>query len=145
MNLADMEEQIKTNMNTDVYCEKCDYEFSIEDVGLHQEKMEVDGLKFDLIYFYCPKCKKIYRVSIQDKKYYLLVEELEKVNKQIRNNFGTYNTARAEKLSKSVKKKSRNLKNHVLEMNKRFDGEFAFFIDSKGNKTIEYIKNENFN
>ncbi len=30
-------------------------------------------------------------------------------------------------------------------MNDKFSGEFAFFVDNKGNRTIEYIENDNIN
>ena len=83
--------------------------------------------------------------TIQDRKYYLLVEELDKARKQVRDNFGTFDTIKANKLNKKLKKKSNALKNHVLEMNDKFSGEFAFFVDSKGNRTIEYIENDNIN
>lgn len=141
----DIKEQMKEIMDAAVTCDKCNHEFVIKEESIMKEKMEVKGLKFDLIYFYCPKCKKIYRASIQDRKYYLLVEELDKVRKQVRDNFGTFDTTKANKLNKKLKKKSNALKNHVLEMNNKFSGEFAFFVDSKGNRTIEYIENDNIN
>ena len=143
--IMDIKEQMKEIMDASVTCDKCNYEFVLKEESIMKEKMEVKGLKFDLIYFYCPKCKKIYRASIQDRKYYLLVEELDKVRKQVRNNFGTFDTTKANKLNKKLKKKSNALKNHVLEMNDKFSGEFAFFVDNRGNRTIEYIENDNIN
>ena len=86
----DFKEQMKEIMDASVTCDKCNYEFVLKEESIMKEKMEVKGLKFDLIYFYCPSCKKIYRASIQDRKYYLLVEELDKVRKQVRDNFGTF-------------------------------------------------------
>lgn len=143
--IMDIKEQMKEIMDASVTCDKCNHEFVIKEESIMKEKMEVKGLKFDLIYFYCPKCKKIYRASIQDRKYYLLVEELDKVRKQVRNNFGTFDTTKANKLNKKLKKKSNALKNHVLEMNDKFSGEFAFFVDNKENRTIEYIENDDIN
>ena len=143
--IMDIKEQMKEIMDASVTCDKCNHEFVIKEESIMKEKMEVKGLKFDLIYFYCPSCKKIYRASIQDRKYYLLVEELDKARKQVRDNFGTLDTTKANKLNKKLKKKSNALKNHVLEMNDKFSGEFAFFVDNKGNRTIEYIENDNIN
>lgn len=143
--IMDIKEQMKEIMDASVTCDKCNHEFVIKEESIMKEKMEVKGLKFDLIYFYCPSCKKIYRASIQDRKYYLLVEELDKARKQVRDNFGTFDTTKANKLNKKLKKKSNALKNHVLEMNDKFSGEFAFFVDNKGNRTIEYIENDNIN
>lgn len=143
--IMDIKEQMKEIMDASVTCDKCDHEFVIKEESIMKEKMEVKGLKFDLIYFYCPSCKKIYRAYIQDRKYYLLVEELDKARKQVRDNFGTLDTTKANKLNKKLKKKSNALKNHVLEMNDKFSGEFAFFVDNKGNRTIEYIENDNIN
>ena len=141
----DIKEQMKEIMDASVTCDKCNYEFVLKEESIMKEKMEVKGLKFDLIYFYCPSCKKIYRASIQDRKYYLLVEELDKVRKQVRDNFGTFDTTKANKLNKKLKKKSNALKNYVLEMNDKFSGEFAFFVDNRGNRTIEYIENDSIN
>lgn len=143
--IMDIKEQMKEIMDAAVTCDKCNHEFVIKEESIMKEKMEVKGLKFDLIYFYCPSCKKIYRASIQDRKYYLLVEELDKARKQVRDNFGTFDTTKANKLNKKLKKKSNALKNHVLEMNDKFSGEFAFFVDNKGNRTIEYIENDDIN
>ena len=143
--IMDIKEQMKEIMDASVTCDKCNHEFVIKEESIMKEKMEVKGLKFDLIYFYCPSCKKIYRAYIQDRKYYLLVEELDKARKQVRDNFGTLDTTKANKLNKKLKKKSNALKNHVLEMNDKFSGEFAFFVDNKGNRTIEYIENDDIN
>lgn len=143
--IMDIKEQMKEIMDASVTCDKCNHEFVIKEESIMKEKMEVKGLKFDLIYFYCPSCKKIYRASIQDRKYYLLVEELDKARKQVRDNFGTFDTTKANKLNKKLKKKSNALKNHVLEMNDKFSGEFAFFVDNKENRTIEYIENDDIN
>ena len=41
-------------------------------------------------------------------------KELDKVRKQVRDNFGTFDTTKANKLNKKLKKKSNALKNHVL-------------------------------
>ncbi len=100
-----IKEQMKEIMDASVTCDKCNHEFVIKEESIMKEKMEVKGLKFDLIYFYCPSCKKIYRASIQDRKYYLLVEELDKARKQVRDNFGTFDTTKANKLNKKLKKK----------------------------------------
>ena len=95
--IMDIKEQMKEIMDASVTCDKCNHEFVIKEESIMKEKMEVKGLKFDLIYFYCPSCKKIYRASIQDRKYYLLVEELDKARKQVRDNFGTFDTTKANR------------------------------------------------
>ena len=54
----DIKEKMKEIMDASVTCDKCNHEFVLKEESIMKEKMEVKGLKFDLIYFYCPSCKK---------------------------------------------------------------------------------------
>ena len=76
---------------TRVKCDECEHEFILEAVGIHEAIVQLNGVPVTLVYFACPKCNKIYRVSIQDKRYYELKEDLEKTKKRIRRNHGSNN------------------------------------------------------
>ena len=53
---------------TRVKCDECEHEFILEAVGIHEAIVQLNGVPVTLVYFACPKCNKIYRISIQDKR-----------------------------------------------------------------------------
>ena len=109
-----------------VYCDECNYEFLLNAVNIEQDVVELNNVPVHLVYFVCPKCDKIYRVSIQDKLYYELKRDLEKAEKRWRRNYGRMNKAVAENLHAMIVKKHNRLKEYVKEVNKRFPGTFVF-------------------
>lgn len=50
-----------------VRCDECKSEFELYKDDLKKTIVNLDGVNVHLVYFMCPKCKNIYRVSIQDK------------------------------------------------------------------------------
>lgn len=88
-----------------IVCDECKHEFYLDAVGIHEAIVELNGVPVTLVYFACPKCNKIYRISIQDRRYYELVEDLEKTKKRIRRNHGSNNKEMARMLNSMVFKK----------------------------------------
>lgn len=126
---------------TRVKCDECEHEFILEAVGIHEAIVELNGVPVTLVYFACPKCNKIYRISIQDRRYYELVEDLEKTKKRIRRNHGSNNQEMARMLNSMVFKKKQRLEEYVDKVNKMFPGTFTF-VASKNNheeQTIKYL------
>lgn len=126
---------------TRVKCDECEHEFILEAVGIHEAIVELNGVPVTLVYFVCPKCNKIYRISIQDRRYYELVEDLEKTKKRIRRNHGSNNQEMARMLNSMVFKKKQRLEEYVDKVNKMFPGTFTF-VESENNhkeQTIKYL------
>lgn len=123
-----------------IVCDECKHEFYLDSVDINEAIIELNDVPVILVYFVCPKCNKIYRVSIQDKRYYELLEDLEKTKKKIRKNFGKNNIAKAEKLNSMVFKKKERLTNYVQTVNKMFPGTFTFVTSENNNKEIRKIK-----
>lgn len=123
-----------------IVCDECKHEFYLDSVDINEAIVELNDVPVTLVYFVCPKCNKIYRVSIQDKRYYELLEDLEKTKKKIRKNFGKNNMAKAEKLNSMVFKKKERLTNYVHTVNKMFPGTFIFVTSENNNKEIRKIK-----
>ena len=126
---------------TRVKCDECEHEFILEAVGIHEAIVQLNGVPVTLVYFACPKCNKIYRVSIQDKRYYELKEDLEKTKKRIRRNHGSNNDEMARMLNSMVVRKHERLKAYVDKVNKMFTGTFTF-VASENNqeeKSIKYL------
>ena len=123
-----------------VICDECKHEFSMSAVGIHEAIVELNGVPVNLVYFTCPKCNKIYRVSIQDKRYYDLVDDLEKIKKRIRKNHGNSKET-AALLNSIVLKKKQRLAEHVERINKMFPGTFTFVASENNHKeiTIKYL------
>lgn len=126
---------------TRVKCDECEYEFILDAVGIHEAIVELNGVPVTLVYFACPKCNKIYRVSIQDRRYYELVEDLEKTKKRIRRNHGSNNQEMARMLNSMVFKKKQRLEEYVDKVNKMFPGTFTFVASENNHKeqTIKYL------
>lgn len=126
---------------TRVKCDECEYEFILEAVGIHEAIVELNGVPVTLVYFACPKCNKIYRISIQDRRYYELVEDLEKTKKRIRRNHGSNNQEMARMLNSMVFKKKQRLEEYVDKVNKMFPGTFTFVASENNHKeqTIKYL------
>lgn len=126
---------------TRVKCDECEHEFILEAVGIHEAIVELNGVPVTLVYFACPKCNKIYRISIQDRRYYELVEDLEKTKKRIRRNHGSNNQEMARMLNSMVFKKKQRLDEYVDRVNKMFPGTFTFVASENNHKeqTIKYL------
>lgn len=126
---------------TRVKCDECEHEFILEAVGIHEAIVELNGVPVTLVYFACPKCNKIYRISIQDRRYYELVEDIEKTKKRIRRNHGSNNQEMARMLNSMVFKKKQRLEEYVDKVNKMFLGTFTFVASENNHKeqTIKYL------
>ena len=122
-----------------IKCDGCEYEYNLNAVEIEKTKIELNNVIVDLIYFTCPKCKKIYRVSIQDARYYELQQDIEKTKKRIRKNRGSNNEEFARVLDNMVHRKHERLKSHVELVNKMFPGTFTF-VTSENNPKEKIIK-----
>lgn len=129
-----------------VKCDECEHEFILEAVGIYETIVQLNGVPVILVYFACPKCNKIYciftqdnRISIQDKRYYKLVEDLEKTKKRIRRNHDSNNNEMVRMLNSMITRKYKRLKVYVDEVNKIFPGTFTF-VASENNHKEQTIK-----
>lgn len=124
-----------------IVCDECKREFILEAVGIHEAIVQLNGVPVTLVYFACPKCNKIYRISIQDKRYYELVEDLEKTKKRIRRNHGSNNREMARMLNSMVFRKKQRLEEYIDKVNKMFPGTFTFVASENNHKeqTIKYL------
>jgi ssDNA-binding Zn-finger/Zn-ribbon topoisomerase 1 len=124
-----------------IKCDACGQEYVENAVEIQKTKIELNGIIVDFVYFTCPKCDKIYRVSIQDARYYDLVEDLEKAKKRVRRNRGNNDKETARVLDRMVRLKHQRLKEYVDAVNKAFSGTFTF-VTSENNpreKVIKYL------
>lgn len=126
---------------TIIVCDECKHEFYLDAVGIHEAIVELNGVPVTLVYFVCLKCNKIYRISIQDRRYYELVEDLEKTKRRIRRNHGSNNQEMARMLNSMVFKKKQRLEEYVDKVNKMFPGTFTFVASENNHKeqTIKYL------
>ena len=127
------------NQKTKVICDECKHEFFLKAIKINEAIVELKGVPVTLVYFTCPKCNKIYRVSIQDKRYYELKEDLEKTQKRIRKNHGSNNDEMSRILNSMVFKKKQRLSEYVELVNKTFTGTFTF-VASENNPKEKIIK-----
>lgn len=132
---------VKESQDFTIYCDECKFEFSANSVNIKETIIELNGVFVTLVYFTCPKCNKIYKISIQDKRYYELKDDLEKTIKRIRKNHGKINKEKAAILNDMVFKKKNRLALHVQRVNKMFPGTFVFVASENNHeeKSIKYL------
>mgnify|MGYP002517037523 CR=1 FL=1 len=122
-----------------VYCDECKHEFSMNSVEIQKAEVNIDNQQLTLIYFTCPKCNKLYRVTLADARYFELREDLENTKKRIRRNHGSNNEEMARMLNKMVFRKLQRLRLHTDGLNKKFPGTFTLVV-SKNNHEEKFIK-----
>lgn len=124
-----------------IKCDECEHEFFLNNLNIENAEVKINDQQLTLIYFTCPKCNKIYRVSLCDTRYFELKEDLEKTKKRIRRNHGSNNDEMARMLNNMVNKKLERLRNHTDKLNKKFPGTFTFVVSENNHedKTIKYL------
>lgn len=114
-----------------VKCDDCKSEFELHKDDIKKDIVNLDGVNVHLVYFMCPKCKRIYRVSIQDKNYYKFAKDLEKAKKKLRNYKGNDSIV-INKLCVKALEKKKILEKYVDLVNETYDGTFEV-VASKNN------------
>ena len=124
-----------------VVCDECKHEFFLESVNIENAEVKIKDQQLTLIYFTCPKCNKLYRVSLADTRYFELKEDLEKTKKRIRRNHGSNNEEMAAMLNQMVLKKLERLRAHTDKLNKKFTGTFTLMVSENNHeeKIIKYL------
>lgn len=124
-----------------VACDECKHEFFLESVNIENAEVKINDQQLTLIYFTCPKCNKIYRVSLCDTRYFELREDLEKTKKRIRRNHGSNNEEMHRVLNQMVNRKLERLRNHTDKLNKMFPGTFTLVVSENNHqeKSIKYL------
>lgn len=129
------------NQKTRVICDECKHEFFLEAVNIESAEVKVNDQQLTLIYFTCPKCNKLYRVSLADARYFELREDLEKTKKRIRRNHGSNNEEMHRMLNQMVNRKLERLRSHTDKLNKKFPGTFTLVVSENNHqeKSIKYL------
>ena len=122
-------------------CDECSYEILLNSVNIQEATIEIDGQSLVLSFFTCPKCNKIYRITLKDKRYEELREDLERTKKRIRKNFGSKNDEMHKNLNVMVNRKLERLRNHTDRLNEKFPGTFTFVVSENNHedKIIKYL------
>lgn len=126
-----MNKEKENKFITLVRCDECQSEFELYKNDVKKDIVNLDGVNVHLVYFMCPKCKRIYRVSIQDKNYYKFAKDLEKAKKKLRNYKGN-DSAVINKLCAKALEKKKILEKYVDLVNETYDGTFEV-VASKNN------------
>lgn len=121
-----------------VKCDECNNEFNLKAMEIHESLVQLKGAFVNLVYFACPKCGKVYRISIQDRRYYDLKKDLEKAEERVRRGRCKVNAELMRMLISMVAQKEDRLKEHVDKVNKAFPGTFVF-VSEGDQKTIKYL------
>lgn len=121
-----------------VSCDECKQKFTLKDTDVQEAAVIIDNERLALTYFTCPKCNKVYRVTLKDARYDEIVMDIEKTKKRIQRTYGTNNTELARMLYNTLQRKMDRLKVHTEKLNNKFSGTFALVM-SENNCKIEYL------
>lgn len=127
--------------NIKVKCDKCEHEFLLNAVGINDANVTINEQEYELQYFACPECDKVYRILLKDPKYYKLVKELESAKERIIYNRGKVGQRMQEMLNEVAMKKQQRLKAYSIKLNQKFTGVFEFTIPESGERHIIYREN----
>ena len=129
------------NQNAKLICDECKHEFSLKTINIKNAEVKINNQQLTLIYFTCPKCNKLYRVSLADARYFELKEDLEKTKERIRRNHGSNNEEMVRVLNQMVFKKLERLRIHTDKLNKKFSGTFTLVVSENNHeeKIIKYL------
>lgn len=123
-----------------IACDECNYEFDWESVNIQSATVVIDGQDFTLDYFACPKCSRIYRISLKDDRYRELQEDIEETKKRIRKYHGSGNVLMVSNLYSMAERKMVRLRNYSDKLNGKYPGTFVFAVSENGkDKTIKYL------
>lgn len=125
--------------NAKVFCNDCEKEIFVSTVNIKEAAINIKGQDLILVYFTCPYCDKIYRVTLKDKRYEELLKDLESHKARMRKNSGGGNEEFASMLVSMARKKHERLSNYVTNLNKKFSGTFTF-VASENNHEEKIIK-----
>lgn len=123
-----------------IKCDECEHEFFLNSVGIKNAIVDLNGTPVILVYFACPKCDKIYRVSIQDKRYYELKKDLDKAISRMQKYGNMVKPVTFEILQSMVVKKHERLKAYVEKVNKAFPGTFVFVTSENNREEKLFVK-----
>lgn len=124
-----------------VKCDECQNEFELHKNDVKKDIVNLNGVNVHLVYFMCPKCKRIYRVSIQDKNYYKFAKDLEKAKKKLRNYKGNDSIVINKLCAKSLEKK-KILEKYVDLVNDTYNGTFEFVASENNYDDYKIIYHE---
>lgn len=124
-----------------IQCDKCEYEFSLNAVKIYEAGVVINGHEMLLVYFTCPKCNQIYRITLKDNRYVELQQDLEKMKKRIRKSHGGRNVEFARTLDSMVRTKVQRLKSYAKQLNEKFPGTFTFVVSENNHEeqNIQYL------
>lgn len=129
-----------TTANRTVYCDECKHEFAISAVGIQQSPVIVGRQALELVYFACPKCNKVYRITLRDERCNELQADIESTMRRIRKSHGGKNIKLAGSLDAMVQRKRLRLREYMKHLNGKYTGTFILAVPEDGEgATINYL------
>ena len=124
-----------------IVCDECKHEFYLDAVGIHEDTVKLNGVPVTLVYFACPKCNKIYRITLKNNRCVELREDLEKIKRKIRKNHGSRDEKLAQNWRNKRAKKQKRLRDYIMKLNAKFPGTFTFVASENNHEeqTIKYL------
>lgn len=126
---------------TIIKCDECEHEFFLEAIKIENADVKLNNKLLTLTYFVCPKCNKIYRITIKDERCKLLEEDIERAKLKVQKICCSGNIAHAIFLDEMLQKKIKRFRIHIEKLNEMFKGTFILVVSENNceEKNIEYL------
>lgn len=121
-----------------IVCDQCKYEFPLQSVNIKESDVVIGPGTFQLTYFCCPACQKVYKVLLKDSTYYDLEKDLNTAKKRLNKSIRQRNRELARMLGGMVEIKSKRLQDHTLGMLRKFPGTFTLVTSENNTEEIIY-------
>lgn len=121
-----------------IICDKCKHGFSLNTVKIKESPIEIEDDNLILMYFECPKCKKIYRITLKDEKSEELLEVLKKTEQKLKERVWCGNEELVRQLEGLVNARKDSYESYINILNNHYPGSFKYEA-SKGKKRIVYL------
>lgn len=128
-------------------CDDCKHLFSFEQIKINESIVKIGNEDLTLVYFLCPRCNKVYRVTLKDAQYEELAKDIERTKVRARK---ARNDNRCEGLANTldgmVIKKTERLQRYAMKLNASFMGTFTFTSSENNQKEkIKYLPQRTWN
>lgn len=112
--------------NIKIVCDKCKHGFSLNTVKIKESPIDIGDDKLILMYFECPKCKKIYRITLKDEKSEELLQILKKTEQKLKEIKGCASAELVRKLEGMVDVRKEQYEYYINMLNNHYSGCFKY-------------------
>lgn len=124
-----------------IKCESCGSLYGLSEIEVQERNCK--GMNFSVMYYECPRCKKMFLIAVKDQRYYELLDDVSVIQKRIlKCRDKEVNDEFAEKLAHLLRTKQDRLSEYVEKLRNKYEGKFTV-LTSEETTDITYLPRSN--